>query len=83
MPYSLPYSPGWFLAPPLLPPPLPPQPHLPRALATCSELRSLERLNSASGNADTFEAVLAEEMHTMRDSFEQVACRTSHLNPKP
>jgi len=37
----------------------------------CSELRSLERLSNASGNADTFEAVLAEEMHTMRESFEQ------------
>jgi hypothetical protein len=36
-----------------------------------SELRSLERLNSASGNADSFEAVLAEEMHAMRESFEQ------------
>jgi len=36
-----------------------------------SELRSLERLSNASGNADTFEAVLAEEMHTMRESFEQ------------
>ena len=44
---------------------------LPPTFPKCSELRSLERLNNASGNADTFEAVLAEEMHTMRESFEQ------------
>ena len=60
-PLSRPRSPALSLPPPLS-----------RPLARLrSELRSMDRLNNAVGNADTFEAVLAEEMHTMRESFEQ------------
>mmetsp|Transcript_17602 Transcript_17602/g.42709 ORF Transcript_17602/g.42709 Transcript_17602/m.42709 type:complete len:613 (-) Transcript_17602:109-1947(-) len=36
-----------------------------------SEVRSMERLSKAGGEAESFEAVLAEEMMTMREAFEQ------------